>query len=159
MRVHALRSSQAARLARTDRSWSDRGWPVLAGVTVAIGVVGNVATFSAFGTAMIAVETWTVLALALYCVEAGSDRGLRWSLRGASWCTLAVLSVVGVLNLAPLAGCCLVGAVALTSPLVTTRATRVRRRVSARRHPPPRLDQAAVDRAFAEITARLTDDP
>jgi hypothetical protein len=75
---------------------------------------------------------------------------------------VVVLSLVGVFAVLPAAGWFVAVAVGASSPPVTSRVAWALRRTQARRRRPPgadrAVDQAAVDRAFAEITARFTDD-
>jgi hypothetical protein len=138
----------------SERVWSDRVWPVLAGALTGLGAIG---VWSAYGWAGLLIGPlgmYVFLTVMLYgtCSEAGFT--LAWSLRTGLVATVVLMDLTGLLLLWPLAGGIAAGVVALSCPMVTNRlAPKVRRRRQRPAHRPngPRLDQAEVDRIFAQL--------
>lgn len=127
-------------------------WPVLAGSLVAVGGMGLVRAWGVPGVLVISLGTWAFAAVMIFGLMSDYAITFRRTVRVALVVTVAVLDVVGLLMLMPVAGAAAAALAALTSPLVTDRGTAIL-------HPPAsRASQKAVDRRFAQIVADL-DDP
>ncbi len=106
-------------------SWSDRGWPVLAGALVAVAFVGLHLTYSLTALVLAPVGVWCVSAVMLYGLLTDGGVTLRGILRIATVATTVVLTFVGLLLVHPTWGWVAAGVGALSSPPVTLRAAHV----------------------------------
>jgi len=144
-------------------SWMDTGWPVAGGVATAVGLVGCVRLYGPLGATLLFLLLWAFFALVCFSVVMESRMSGARAVRLGLVASHTLLVLVGLLELFPSGGWVPVVVLAATSPPVVERATR--RRMTQSRRPAstdrPRREerdrQAAVDRAFAEIVARLTD--
>jgi hypothetical protein len=148
---------------RVAGGWNDVAWPVLAGASTAVGLLGLSSTYGLLGLTLIPAGLWVFGAVTVYGVLSESGVGLGRAVRLARNGTLVIVVLMGWLLLFERAGWIPVAVLAATSPPVTERAARVcRRRWSeltelGNSAVPP--DQAAVDRRFDQIVADLESDP
>jgi hypothetical protein len=110
------------------RTWSDRGWPVLAGVLVAVAFVGLHLTYSLTALVLAPVGVWCVSAVMLYGLLTDGGTSLRSVLRIATIATTVVLTFVGLLLVHPTWGWVAAGVGTLSSPPVTRAAHALTRR-------------------------------
>ena len=140
---------------RPANLWSDRLWPLLAGVLTAVGVIGTHATYGALGLVLLPAVLWLLVSLMVWGAfsDSGVDtaRALRYGVLSAH----SFVTAIGVLILFPVAGWAAVALWGLTSPPVTERLGRRRAARSLVGTPAtvtvPRGEQARVDRAFSDI--------
>jgi hypothetical protein len=148
--------------------WLDQVWPRLAGALVAIGLLKTLGSYGPDGTALMVVGLTAFMTVMAWAVlaETGGAALRAWRLGLVASVTL--VTVVGVMDLAPRTGWLVVALAALTSPPVAIRAValwgvvsrrRVERRTRVVAAPPVRRSQdpaqAAVDRAFDAIVRDL----
>lgn len=148
--------------------WSDHAWPVLAGTTTAVGVVGFGTTVGWLAAVLMGTCVWLLVTLAVYStfgegfVEAGSGPGIGIprALRIGLVSAVAMVVLLGLCNVSPLVGSAVAAFVGVTSPQVTGRLRT--KWAAARPTPAPRRasepSQAVVDAAFAAIVAGLRED-
>jgi hypothetical protein len=137
----------------TAALWSDRLWPVLAGVLTAGGVIGVVRAYGLLGMVLLFLVLWLLVSLMVWgAFSEGGVTGAR-SLRYGVIAAHSFVTAIGVLILLPGAGWAAVAVWGLTSPPVTGWLTRRRtgRAATAPGGASIRGDQARVDRAFAQI--------
>jgi hypothetical protein len=149
--------------------WLDHVWPRFAGALVAIGLLTTLESFGVGGTALMVVGLaafMTVMAWAVIAETSGSAHR-AWQLGLVA--SIALVTVIGVMDLAPRLGWLVVAVAALSSPPVAIRTAalwsvvshrRTERRTRTLAAAPPRSRdpaQAAVDRAFDAIVRDLRD--
>lgn len=138
----------------SERVWSERVWPVLAGALTGLGAIGVWSAYGPAGLVIGPLGMYVLFTVMLYGTLNEAGFTLAWSLRTGLVATVVLTDLTGLLILWPLAGGIAAGVVALSCPIVTVRlASKVRCRT---RRPPhhshgPRLDQAEVDRVFAQL--------
>jgi hypothetical protein len=125
---------------------------VLAGCLVAIGGKGLVGAWGLLGLLVIASGTWLFAAVMIFGLLSDYGITVHRTMRVAVVVSVALLAVVGLMMLMPVAGTVAAAVAGLTSPLVTDQCAALLRR------PASRASQKAVDRRFAQIVADL-DDP
>lgn len=159
-----MTSSHTSRCAvRAARAWRDVAWPVLTGVTGAVGFLGFWQLTGPVPLAPIVLGLWLFFGVMLYGVASESGMRVGTAVRIGLWSSVATVALVGLLELLPLVGWISALVIAITSPPVTDWVTPRTRRVRAlvrRRGAASRVDpeQAAVDRMFEEIVADLNED-
>lgn len=163
-----MRSTTAPRdrtLSRTlSTLWNDRAWPVLAGTTTAIGLVGVATAAGWFALCLVFVCFAIIIALAAFATSADNGIGPARAVWIGITGSLCALVLLGLVLLLPRAGCALAAVVAITSPSATGRlVTQLpwRRRsasIDSVDSVEDALEQAAVDAAFQRIVAGLEQD-
>lgn len=148
--------------------WSDRAWPVVAGTTTAVGLVGFAATVGWLAAVLMGTCVWLLVTLAVYStfgegfVEAGAAPGigLPRALHLGLVSAVGMVVLLGLCNVSPFLGVVVATVVAVTSPPATQRLGA--RWAAARPGPAPRRasepTQAVVDAAFAAIVSELRED-
>lgn len=144
--------------------WPDQVWPRLAGALVAVGMLSALDTFGADGIALMVLALTSLMSGMAYTVLVETDGVVRRAWQLGLICSISLVTVVGLMDLAPRIAWPVVIAVALTSPPVLRRAAALRieatgRLAEHRDHRPAAAPvhryqdpaQAAVDRAFDEI--------
>jgi hypothetical protein len=135
----------------SDRVWSDRVWPVFAGGLTGLGAIGMWSASGWAGLLIGPLGTYVFLTVLLYGTVSEAGYTLAWSLRTGLVATVVLMVLTGLLLVWQLVGGVAAGVVALTSPMVTKRlAAKARRRRWGPTHR-PQLDQAEVDRVFAQL--------
>jgi hypothetical protein len=138
----------------TAAPWSDRLWPVLAGVLTAGGVIGVVRDYGLQGMVLLPLVMWLLVSLMVW--GAFSESGLTGgrALRYGGIAAHSFVTAMGVLIVFPVAGWAAVAVWGLTSPPVTGWLGRRKPRRAAAVESggsSVRGDQARVDRAFTQI--------
>jgi hypothetical protein len=138
----------------TAALWSDRLWPMLAGVLTASGVIGVVRDYGLPGMVLLPLVMWLLVSLMVW--GAFSETGVIGgrALRYGGIAAHSFVTAIGVLILFPVTGWAAVAVWGLTSPPVTGWLGRRTARRAAAVEPggtSVRGDQARVDRAFTQI--------
>jgi hypothetical protein len=140
-------------------TWCDRVWPVLAGATVAVGLLGTWRLIGLLPGGLVIAGLWLFFAVVLY--GAGSESGLRPStaFRIGMVAAVSIVALLGLTDLFPASGWFAALAVGVSSPfLLRHLAVQLRRGakfLAVRTSRESTADQAAVDSTFERIVANL----
>ena len=159
--------STSSRPGRAAQAWAVHGWPVLAGVLVAVGFIGLHLAYNLIALVLVPVGVWCLSAVMLYGLLTDCGVALRNVLRTATVATAVVMSLLGLLLIHPIWGWVAAAVGGVSSPAFTDRAARILRRIRGKhgvgRTTPQlagaRLDHEQVDRRFARLVKDLEDDP
>lgn len=128
---------------------------MLAGTVTFLATIGMWSALGPAGLVVAPLGTYLFVAVLLCGTVSETSLTLAWSLRAALVVTVVLMDVTGLLLLWPVAGGVVAGVVGLCSPPVTgLLASGGRRpRPPVDRPARPELDQAEVDRIFADIVS------
>ncbi len=138
----------------------EAAWPVLAGTSAAVGLVGSARQYGLVGLTLIYLGTAVFAMVMVYAAYAEGDVSDVPIVRAGLGASLALVVLLGLISLFPIAGGPIALLAAATSPPVTSwlAARRARRGPTPAAAPLVAQDQTMVDRAFEGIVADLEDD-